>query len=160
MPGQFTGKRGEAQTWIGAFINEGMTNAEIVSTLQGVGLGYRQMNMYSDINRVRLEQFAGQGLRGFDEDTPIPRNLMREWQGDTQYKYRVVVQYEYTPSGAEQTAKGATTMYYNQPPTINDVMEDWQVRVKTIEGGFVGYEHVGQIENVTEINYFYNTPKE
>lgn len=159
MPGQYTGNRGMAQEWISSFINEGYTNAQIVKTLQDYGLGYRQMNMYADANRIRLEQFAGEGLKGFDQDTPIPTNMMRTWEGDTTYRYRVVVQYEYTVSGTDTIAKGATTMYYNSPPTINEVMEDWQVRVKTIEGGFLGYEQISQIENMTEINYFINQPK-
>ena len=160
MPGQFTGNRGQAQEFLMQFIQEGLSNSQIVSAIRDEGLGYRLQNMYADINRTRLEQFAGEGLRNLDQFTPIPEKLMREWQGDTTYNYRVVVRYEYTPSSGGDPVKAATTMYYNERPSIDNVMEDWQVRVKTIESGALGYEQVGQIESMTEVNYFVNRPKE
>jgi hypothetical protein len=159
MPGQFTGIRGSAQEYISSLIGEGLTNAQIVGTLQDYGLGYRLQQMYSDTNRIRLEEFAAQGLKGFDQDTPIPANLMREWQGETDYRYRVVVEYEYETGTDGTIAKAGTTLYYDRPPTVNEVMEDWAVRVQSIESGVMGYEQVKQIEGVTRISYFYNIPK-
>lgn len=159
MPGQFTGNRGAAQEWISSFIQSGYTNAQIVEALNEFGLSYRLSNMYSDVNRVRLEEFAAQGIRGLDQYTPVPTNLMREWQGETDFKYRVVVEYEYQTGEGGTLATAGTTLYYNKPPTINDVMEDWGVRMQTIESGVTGYEQVKQIENITRISYFYNVPK-
>jgi hypothetical protein len=159
MPGQFTGNRGSAQEWISSLIKEGFTNAQIVGTLQDYGMGYRLQHMYSDTNRIRLEEFAAQGIKGMDAYTPIPSNLMREWEGDISYKYRVVVEYEYITGADGTLAKAATTMYYNRPPTVNDVMEDWGVRVQSIESGVMGYEQVSQIEGISRISYFYNVPK-
>ena len=159
MPGQFTGNRGQAQTYLTGLVKEGLTNAEIVGYLQQSGLGYRASNMYSDVNRTRLEQFAGEGLKGFDVDTPVPANLMREWQGDTNYKYRVVVQYKYTASGATAQFETATTLYYDSQPTISEVLEDFAVRTETIESGFGSAQGVSRIDEIKEINYFYNVPK-
>jgi hypothetical protein len=160
MPGQFTGNRGEAQAYIPGFIQEGLTNSEIVDILKESGLSYRASNMYSDVNRLRLEQFGAEGIKNMDIYSAIPRNLMREWQGDTEYRYRVVIQYKYTPEGGDDQLETATTLYYNDAPTINDVLEDWSVRMKTLEGGFGSTVNVGVIDEIKEINYFYNTPKE
>jgi len=159
MPGQFSGTRGMAQEYISSLIREGLTNAQIVGTLQDYGLGYRLQHMYSDTNRVRLEEFAAQGIRGLGMNDPVPTNLMREWQGDIDYKYRVVVEYEYETGTDGTIAKAGTTLYYDRPPTINDVMEDWGVRMQSIESGVMGYEQVKQIEGITRISYFYNIPK-
>jgi len=38
-------------------------------------------------------------------------------------------------------------------------MEDWGVRMQSIESGVMGYEQVKQIEGITRISYFYNIPK-
>jgi hypothetical protein len=159
MPGQFTGNRGVAQEYISSMISEGLTNAQIVGTLQDYGMGYRLQHMYSDTNRIRLEEFAGESIKNFDKDMPIPSNLMREWEGDTSYKYRVVVEYEYLTGDGDTVAKAGTTLYYDRPPTVNDVMEDWGVRVQSIESGVMGYEQVAQIEGISRISYFYNIPK-
>lgn len=159
MPGQFTGSRGEAQNYLSGLIQEGYNNSEIVSFLQGSGLGYRTSNMYSDVNRARLEIFGGQGLKSFDADTPIPNNMMREWQGETNYKYRVVVQYKYSASGASAQFETGTTLYYDYQPTMNEVLEDFGTRTKTIEGGYGSAQGVSRIDEIKEINYFYNTPK-
>lgn len=159
MPGQFTGNRGMAQEYISSMIKEGLTNAQIVGTLQDYGMTYRLQHMYSDVNRVRLEEFAAEGIKGMDMFTPIPTNFMREWEGDTSFKYRVVVEYEYQTGEGDAIAKAATTLYYDRPPTVNDVMEDWGVRVQSIESGVMGYEQVGQIEGINRISYFYNIPK-
>ena len=159
MPGQYTGTRGQAQSYLSGLIKEGFNNAEIVSFLQGSGLGYRASNMYSDVNRTRLELFAGEGLKGFDMDTPVPNNLMREWQGDTNYKYRVVVQYKYSAAGATSQLETGTTLYYDYQPTINEVMEDFGTRTKTIESGFGSAQGVSRIDEIKEINYFVNVPK-
>lgn len=159
MPGQYKGPRGMAQEWITSLINQGLTNSQIVGTLQDYGMSYRLSSMYSDVNRVRLEEFAAQGIKGLGMNDPVPPNLMREWQGDTEYKYRVVVEYEYQTGEAGTIAKAGTTLYYNRPPSVNDVMEDWGVRVQSIESGVMGYEQVSQIEGITRISYFYNVPK-
>jgi len=159
MPGQFTGNRGASQEWISSLIQQGLTNAQIVGTLQDYGLGYRLQQMYSDTNRIRLEEFAGESIKGLDQHTPIPTNLMREWEGDVSYKYRVVVEYEYETGTFGEIAKAGTTLYYDRPPAVNDVMEDWSVRVKSIESGVLGYEQVKQIEGISRISYFYNIPK-
>lgn len=147
-----------AQEWITSLINQGLTNAQIVGTLQDYGMGYRLQQMYSDTNRVRLEEFAAEGIKGLDQNSPIPVNLMRQWEGNTSYKYRVVVEYEYQTGEFGEIAKAGTTMYYDRPPTVNDVMEDWGVRVKSIESGVMGYEQVSQIEGISRISYFYNIP--
>lgn len=160
MPGQFTGTRGQAQQWISAMIGEGFTNTQITDFLQLNELSYRTQNMYADINRIRLEQFAGQEIRNFNPDMPIPERLMSEWQGQTDYKYRVVIQYEYTPTGGGETSKTGTTLYYNERPSVNQVLEDWSVRQQTLEGGFGSTVNIGTVENITEINYFVNRPKE
>jgi hypothetical protein len=160
MPGQFSGTRGSAQGWIAAMIGEGATNAQIADFLQLNNLSYRTQNMYADINRIRLEQFAGQKIKNFDMDTPIPERLMGEWQGNTDYRYRVVVQYEYTPRGGGDVLKGGTTLYYDQAPTVNEVLENWDVRRQTLEGGFGSDTTVDTIQTITEINYFVNRPKE
>lgn len=159
MPGQFKGPRGMAQEWITSLIQQGLTNAQIVGTLQDYGMSYRLSNMYADVNRVRLEEFAAQGIKGLGMNDPVPSNLMREWQGDTEYKYRVVVEYEYQTGESGVIGKAGTTLYYNRPPSVNDVMEDWGVRVQSIESGVMGYEQVKQIEGITRISYFYNIPK-
>lgn len=159
MPGQFTGTRGAAQEYISSLIKEGLTNAQIVGTLQDYGLSYRLQHMYSDTNRIRLEEFAAQGIKGMDIHTPIPSNLMREWEGDVSYKYRVVVEYEYETGEFGVVGKAATTLYYDRPPTVNEVMEDWGVRVQSIESGVMGYEQVKAIEGISRISYFYNIPK-
>jgi hypothetical protein len=159
MPGQFTGVRGMAQEYISSLIKEGLTNAQIVGTLQDYGMSYRLQHMYSDTNRIRLEEFAAQGIKGLGQYDPVPTNLMRQWEGDTSYKFRVVIEYEYQTGEEGTIAKGATTMYYNRAPSINDVMEDWGVRVQSIESGVMGYEQVKQIEDITRISYFYNVPK-
>lgn len=159
MPGQFTGNRGQAQTYLSGLIKEGLTNSEIVSYLQGSGLGYRASNMYSDVNRVRLEQFGGEGLKGFDVDTPVPIDLMQEWQGDTNYNYRVVVQYKYSSAGATGQLETGTTLYYDEEPTLNEVLEDFQTRTQTLESGFGSSHGVSRVDEIKEINYFYNTPK-
>lgn len=159
MPGQFTGTRGEAQSYIPGLIREGYTNTEIISTLQSYGLSYRTANMYADVNRLRLEQFGAQGIKGLDIYTPVPQNLMREWQGDTRFQYRVVVQYQYTPGGGGDPVTGATTLYYDDAPSINEVLDDWGVRVQTLEGGFGSTTNIQRVDEIKEINYFYNTPK-
>lgn len=159
MPGQFTGSRGEAQAYIPGLIQEGYSNAEIVQTLQSYGIGYRTANMYADVNRVRLEQFAAQGIKGMDIYTPIPEGFMREWQGDTSFRYRVVVQYKYTPGGGGAQMEGGTTLYYNERPTIDDVLNDWGTRTQTLEGGYGSTNNVRRIDEIKEINYFLNTPK-
>lgn len=159
MPGQYTGNRGLAQEFISSMITQGLTNAEIVGFLQERGIGYKLQHMYSDANRIRLEEFAAEGIKGFDRDTAIPANLMREWQGEIDYKYRVVVEYEYETGESGVIGKAATTLYYNRPPTVNEVMEDWDVRVQSIESGVMGYEQVKQIEGISRISYFYNVPK-
>jgi hypothetical protein len=159
MPGQFEGTRGQAQSFIPGMVGEGLTNAQIVDNLKLAGLSYRTANMYADVNRIRLEQFAGEGLKGFDVDTPVPSNLMKEWQGETDFKYRVVVQYDYTDSNAGMQYNAGTTLYYDEPPTVSQVLEDWDIRVKTLEGGFGSTTDIQQIEGIKEINYFYNTPK-
>lgn len=159
MPGQFKGVRGQAQEFISAMIREGATNSQIVDFLQLNEFSYRLQNMYADINRIRLEQFAGQEIKGFDPDNPIPERLMSVWEGKTDYRYRVVVQYEYTPSGGGENLKKATTLYYDSAPSLNDVLEDWDVRQQTLEGGFGSNVNVGVVQNITEINYFVNRPK-
>lgn len=159
MPGQYTGSRGFAQEWISSLVKEGYTNAQIVETLRDYGMGYRLQNMYADVNRIRLEQFAAEGIKGIDVYTPIPETLMREWQGETEFKYRVVVQYEFTPSDGGEVVKSASTLYYDEAPTVSQVLEDWDVRVKTLEGGFGSTVDVGRIEGITELNYYFNTPK-
>jgi hypothetical protein len=160
MPGQYTGTRGEAQEYISAFIGQGATNSEIVEVLRDYGLGYRQQNMYADINRIRLESFAAEGLKNISVNSPIPETLMREWQGETEYKYRVVVQYEYTSSRGGETVSTASTLYYDEAPSVAMVLEDWDLRVKTLEGGFGSTQDVNRVEGITEINYFLNRPKE
>lgn len=160
MPGQYAGNRGSAQEWISAFIKEGMTNTEIVKQLQDYGLGYRQQSMFADVNRLRLEQFAAEGIKGMDIYTPIPEKFMREWQGETEYKFRVVVQYKYTSGENGEQKETGTTLYYNEAPTVNQVLEDWNVRVKTLEGGFGSTTDIEQIDEIKEIDYFVNRPKE
>lgn len=159
MPGQFTGIRGTAQEYISSLIQEGLGNAQIVGILQDYGMSYRLQHMYSDVNRIRLEEFAAQGIKGLDQNTPVPTNLMREWQGETGYKYRVVIEYSYETGTDGTIAKAGTTLYYDSPPSINDVMDDWAVRMQSIESGVMGYEQVKQIENIERISYFYNVPK-
>jgi len=159
MPGQYSGSRGMAQEWISSLIQQGLTNAQIVGTLQDYGMGYRLTNMYSDTNRIRLEQFAAEGIKGMDQDTPIPSNLMRQWEGDISYRYRVVVEYEYQTGESGVIGKAGTTLYYDRPPTVNEVMEDWGVRTQSIESGVMGYEQVKAIEGISRISYFYNIPK-
>lgn len=159
MPGQYEGDRGYAQEWISAFIGQGLTNSEIVSQLRDYGLGYRLQNMYADINRIRLEQYAAEGLKNVDVHTPVPETLMREWQGETTFRYRVVVQYEFRPTGGGETVKAATTLYYDEAPSASDVLDDWDIRVKTLEGGFGSTVDIDAIEGITEINYFVNRPK-
>lgn len=160
MPGQFTGTRGEAQSYIPGLIKEGYTNAQIVDTLKSYGLSYRTANMYADVNRVRLENYAAEGIRGMDIYKPIPEGLMREWQGDTTYRYRAVVQFNYIPSGGGELQQAATTLYYNDAPSINDVLEDWSVRVQTLEQGHGSQTNIRAIQDIKEINYFVNRPKE
>jgi hypothetical protein len=159
MPGQYSGSRGMAQEWISSLINNGLTNSQIVDTLRDYGMGYRLANMYSDANRIRLEEFAAEGIKGMDQDTRIPSNLMRQWEGDTSYKYRVVVEYEYQTGESGVIGKAGTTLYYDQAPTVNEVMEDWGVRMQSIESGVMGYEQVKAVEGVSRISYFYNIPK-
>jgi len=158
MPGQFTGNRGAAQEYISSLIQEGLGNAQIVGILQEFGMTYRLQHMYSDVNRIRLEEFAAEGIKGLSQYTPVPVNLMREWEGDTSYKYRVVVEYTYETGVSGELAKAGTTLYYNRQPSVSDVMEDWGVRVQSIESGVMGYEQVKQIEDITRISYFYNVP--
>jgi hypothetical protein len=160
MPGQFDGIRGMAQEYISALIKEGQTNAQIVGILQDQGLSYRTSNMYNDVNRIRLEQFAAQGIKGLDLYTPVPINLMREWQGDTSFRYRVVVQYSYSPGAGLDDINAATTLYYNEQPTINDVLDDWNTRVKTLEGGYGSTTNIQRINEIREIDYFVNRPKQ
>lgn len=160
MPGQFDGTRGMAQMYLPELISEGLTNSQIVDFLRINDLGYRASNMYQDINRTRLEQFAAQEIRGMDMDTPIPERLMREWQGKTDFRYRVVVQYDYTIGEGGETREGATTLYYDDPPTINQVLADFGTRTQTIERGFGSPKDGRRIENAREINYFVNRPKE
>jgi hypothetical protein len=159
MPGQFKGIRGQAQEYISSLIKEGLTNAQIVGILQNYGMTYRLSNMYSDVNRLRLEQFGAEGIKGLNVYTPVPTNLMREWQGETDYRYRVIVQYKYQSSETGEIGEKATTLYYDKPPTISDVLDDWGLRVKTIEGGYGSPQDVERIEEIKEINYFYNVPK-
>lgn len=159
MPGQYTGNRGQAQEYLSGLIREGLTNSEIVDFLRGEGLSYRLQNMYADVNRTRLEQFGAEGIKKLDISTPVPERLMRDWEGDVSFKYRVVVQYEYTPSGGGESVKAGTTLYYDTRPSMQDVLEDWDVRVKTLEGGFGSTTDIMQIEQVTEINYFVNKVK-
>lgn len=159
MPGQYTGIRGQAQAYIPGLITEGLSNAEIVDFLRESGLGYRTQNMYQDVNTIRLEQFGAAEIRNMNIYTPIPERLMREWQGQIDYRYRVVVQYEYTPSDGGELTKTATTLYYDEPPSISNVLEDWDVRTKTLEGGFGSTVNIHRIEGITEINYFVNRPK-
>lgn len=159
MPGRFTGTRGTAQEYISGLIKEGLTNAQIVGTLQDYGMSYRLSNMYADVNRIRLEQFGGLGLKNFDINTPIPTNLMSEWQGQTDYKFRVVIQYEYQSTDGEVGLTKATTLYYDYNPTIDEVIEDWGTRTQTLEGGFGSVPTVGRVGEIKEINYFYNVPK-
>lgn len=160
MPGQSSGSRGLAQNFIPELVGEGLSNSEIVDFLRLNDLGYRTQSMYSDINRIRLEQFGAQNIKNLDVFTEIPERFMREWQGNIDFRYRVVVQYEYTDAESGQTLKTASTLYYNDPPSVNMVLEDWDVRTKTLEGGFGSTVNVQRIEGITEINYFVNRVKE
>ena len=159
MPGQFTGTRGQANVFIPELIGEGLSNVEIVDFLRLNDFGYRATNMYADINRIRLEQFGAEQIRGMAIDTPIPERLMRTWEGQTDFDYRVVVQYRYTPSGGGEQQETATTLYYTQPPTVGEVMEDFAIRTKTLEGGFGSTVNVQRIDEIKEIDYFVNRAK-
>ncbi len=160
MPGQFSGVRGLAQNFIPELIGEGMSNAAIVDFMRLNDLGYRTQSMYSDINRIRLEQFGAESIKGLDMFTQVPERFMREWQGEIDFRYRVVVQYEYVDAESGLLLKTASTLYYNDAPSVNIVLEDWDVRTKTLEGGFGSTVNVQRIEGITEVNYFVNRAKE
>ncbi len=159
MPGQFTGTRGQANVFIPALIREGFTNSEIVDFLRLNEFGYREQNMYADVNRIRLEQFGAEQIRGMDINTPIPERFMRTWEGKTDFAYRVVVQYSYTPTGGGEPVQTGTSLYYTEPPTVNEVLEDFAIRTQTLEGGFGSTVNVQRIDEIKEIDYFVNTAK-
>lgn len=159
MPGQFSGLRGLVQSYLPALIREGFTNSQIVDFLRLNDFGYRVQNMFADINRIRLEQFGAEGIKKLNIFQPIPENLMRTWEGETKFNYRVVVQYQYTSAVNGELLERATTLYYNEPPSVNDVLEDFGVRTQTIEGGFGTPQDVERVGDVIEINYFKNRPK-
>lgn len=151
MAGGYKGNRGEAQSYIEGFLEQGYSKGEIADTLRDLGLGYRTQNMYRDINRAILEQFGAEGVRRLSGSSAIPENLMREWQGETEYNYRVVVTYDYFDNNELQMKSTGTTLYYNEAPTQDQVAEDFKVRRQTIENIYMRDD-----PEVKEISYYRN----
>jgi len=153
MPGDFRGKRGEAQSYIPTLVREGMNNAEIIDLLQLNDLGYTTQSMRNDINRFRLEELGAAEIKGFDQHTPIPERFMRTWHGDTEYAYRVVVKYEFFDTATSTTGISGTTLYFDHPPTQAEVQEYFEAQRSGIENR---YNNVQEIYGATKVMYYRN----
>lgn len=153
MPAPFRGIRGEAISYIPALIEQGWNNSQIVNFLRDYDLSYRTQNMYADINRLRLEEVAAATISGMDLETPIPERLMREWHGDTEHPFRVVIKYEYFDTNTLTTGTTGTTLYFDQEPTQAEVLDYWEVHKETIKAL---YNNVQEIYDATKIEYFRN----
>ena len=154
MPDPYKGIRGQAVNYIPALIEEGLSNAQIVDFLRLNELGYRTQNMYNDINRLRLEGFGAGEIGRMSIYDPVPERWMREWHGNTDYDYRVVIEYEYFDTNALDTKKTGTTIYYDHAPSQEEVLRDWEIRRQTIENT---YGKVQEVFRETRVSYFRNT---
>jgi hypothetical protein len=153
MPEPYKGNRGIAQNIISSMIEEGFTNTQITDFLRLNDYGYRNQYMLNDINRLRLESFGASEIRGLSSDVQIPERLMREWHGSVEYKYRVVVEYDYFDTNTLDIRRTGTTIYYNAPPTQDEVMRDWEIRRQTIENT---YGNVQEVMGEVKVGYFRN----
>lgn len=153
MPSQYKGNRGEAIQYIPALIEEGFGNSYIVDFLRLNDLGYNTQRMYEDINRIRLEGIGADQIKGLDAYDPVPDRLMRQWSGDTEFNYRVVVEYNYFSTDSLQWEKGYTTLYYMDNPSQSNVLDDWAIRRQTIENT---YGKVQEISGESAIHYYRN----
>lgn len=153
MPGDYRGKRGEAQSYIPTLVREGATNAEIMDLLQLNDLGYTPQSMRNDINRFRLEELGAAEIKGLSEHTPIPERYMRTWHGDTEYNYRVVVKYEFFDQTTGTTGVSGTTLYFDHPPTQNEVQEYFEAQKSGIADR---YNNVEEIYAPTKVLYYKN----
>lgn len=157
MPEPYKGNRGEAIGYIGAMIDEGMSNTAIVNFLRDNDLSYRTQSMFQDINRLRLENMGAVNISNMDRDTPVPDRFMRDWYGSTEYQYRVVIKYSYFDTNTMTTGTSGTTMYFDHPPSQAEVMEHWDVRRQTVEQM---YNNVQEVYGATKIMYFRNVSGE
>lgn len=148
----FTGRQ-VALNYIPQLIEEGLNNSAIVSFLKEQGFGYRNQNMFADVNRMRLENFGASFIPKLTPESQVPDRFMREWEGDTEYTYRVVVKYEYEPGEGGEAKVGGTTFYFDNPPTQAEVSELFELRRDTLGDST---PDVGEVFGVTSAYYYKN----
>jgi hypothetical protein len=153
MPEPYKGNRGIAQNIISAMIDEGYLNTQITDFLRLNDYGYRNQLMIQDINRLRLESFGAAEIRSMSISDPVPDRFMREWHGSMEYKYRVVVEYDYYDTNTLDIRRTGTTIYYNAPPSQEEVLRDWEIRRQTIENT---YGNVQEVMGEVKVGYFRN----
>lgn len=156
MSGGYKENRGIAQGYMPGLISQGLSSSEIIGWLKEEGLTYRTQNMYADINRMRIEQIGAEMIKGFDPDMSIPEKWMRTFNGETSYNYRALVQYSYLPAGESEMQIKWSTLYYNEAPSQNQVLTDWETRMGTIFSGFGSPGAVDAVSGVEGINYYVN----
>lgn len=154
MPGGYKGNRGVAQNYLGILIEEGMTNSEIVDFLRLNDLGYRSQNMYQDINRTRLETMSEVQVKGLSVYDPVPDRLMREWRGDTEFKYRAVVKFDFTDAKSGERQEYGQTYYFDKAPSEADVIEAFAANADYIRAA---YPNMQDISGATKVYYYRNT---
>jgi len=154
MPGEFTGNRGTAQSYLTRLVEEGYTNGEIVGWLREEGIGYRYQSMLNDINRTRLEINGAYEIARLDPDAPIPERLMRTWHGDTDFAYRVVINYDFFDTRSMTTSTSGTTLYFDHPPSESEVMSYFDKHKESLQSL---YNNVEEVFHATRVMYFRNT---
>ena len=147
------GGRENALTYIPQLIEEQLSNTQIVRFLREQGFGYRNQNMFEDVNRVRLENFGASFVPTLDRDSIIPDRFMRTWEGSVDYDYRAVVKYEYLDPDTGTVKTTGTTIYFDTPPSQAEVTEMFEVRRQTIEEL---YSHVDLVYGAIKVHYFKN----
>lgn len=153
MPGEYKGNRGTAQSYIGQLIEEGLSNAQITSWLRENDIGYRYQSMLNDINRTRLEFQGAYAISRLDPDAPIPERLMRTWHGETEFSYRVVINYDFFDTTTMTTSTSGTTLYFDHPPSEREVMGYFEKHKESLQSL---YNNVQEVFHATRVMYFRN----
>jgi hypothetical protein len=153
MPGEYKGRRGSAQSYIPQLIEEGYSNREIVDWLSENDLSYRNQYMLADINRSRLENQGAWAIKNLDPDAPIPERWMRSWHGETDFAYRVVINYEFFDTRTMTTSTSGTTLYFDHPPSESEVLSYFEQHKESLQAL---YNNVEEVFHAQRIMYFRN----
>lgn len=146
-----TGIRNLALQYLPGLIEEGLTNTEIVRVLKSEGMGYRNQNMFADINIARLEHFGAEQIRSMSITSPIPDRFMRNRSLPEGYPYAAVVKYEYRLKGSKTTYETGTMLFFDEAPSQEDVLAAYADRQATLKQRYTGF----QFTNSPETVYYY-----